>query len=111
MTSYYQQIESEVSRCGLTISGMYHAHDNIRDNHVDTFSQKIADKIADNVPGTILVTLDSKKLSLNIDSHALIVQQHDTNTGQNLIHTHRSLSVHCSHLSYACHQHSLLTAS
>ena len=96
MTSYYQQIESEVSRCGLTISGMYHAHDNIRDNHVDTFSQKIADKIADNVPGTILVTLDSKKLSLNIDSHALIVQQHDTNTGQNLIHTHRSLSVHCS---------------
>lgn len=76
------QIESEVSRCGLTISGMYHAHDNIRDNHVDTFSQKIADKIADNVPGTILVTLDSKKLSLNIDTHALIVQQHDANSGK-----------------------------
>ena len=71
-----------MSRCGLTISGMYHAHDNIRDNHVDTFSQKIADKIADNVPGTILVTLDSKKLSLNIDTHALIVQQHDTNSGE-----------------------------
>merc|ERR1711868_40281 len=67
------QIESEVSRCGLVISGMYHAHDNLRDNHVDTFSQKIADKIADNVPGSIL---------LNIDTHALIVQQHDSNIGK-----------------------------
>ena len=68
---------------------MYHAHDNLRDNHVDTFSQKIADKIADNVPGTILVTLDSKKLSLNIDTHALIVQQHDANSGE-LIHDCRT---------------------
>merc|ERR1711937_19111 len=76
------QIENELGRCGLVISGMYHAHDNLRDNHVDTFSQKIADKIADNVPGTILVTIDSKKLSLNIDTHALIVQQHESNIGK-----------------------------
>ena len=27
------------------ISGFYHAHDNLRDNHVDVFSQKIADKV------------------------------------------------------------------
>ena len=74
-----------MSRCGLVISGMYHAHDNLRDNHVDTFSQKIADKIADNVPGTILVTIDSKKLSLNIDTHALIVQQHDSNIGEYIV--------------------------
>ena len=52
---------------------------------MDTFSQKIADKIADNVPGTILVTIDSKKLSLNIDTHALIVQQHDSNIGEYII--------------------------
>ena len=31
------QIEAEVSGCGLMISGLYHAHDNLRDNHVDTF--------------------------------------------------------------------------
>merc|ERR1712241_620792 len=43
------QIEAEVSGCGLMISGLYHAHDNLRDNHVDTFSQKIADRIAENV--------------------------------------------------------------
>merc|ERR1711868_291063 len=76
------QIESEVSRCGLVISGMYHAHDNLRDNHVDTFSQKIADKIAENIPGTLLVTIDSKKLSLNMDNPALILHQHDVSSGK-----------------------------
>ena len=76
------QIENEVGRSGLTISGFYHAHDNLRDNHVDTFSQKIADKIADNIPGTLLVTIDSKKLSLNIDSPALILHQHEPSSGK-----------------------------
>ena len=75
------QIEAEVGQSGLMIAGLYHAHDNIRDNHVDTFSQKIADRIADNVPGTILITLDSKRLSLNIDTPGLIVQQHDQTSG------------------------------
>ena len=32
--------------------------------------------------GAVIVTLDSKKLSLNIDNHALLVQQHDNNSGQ-----------------------------
>lgn len=76
------QIENEVGRSGLMISGFYHAHDNLRDNHVDTFSQKIADKIADNIPGTLLVTIDSKKLSLNIDSPALILHQHEASSGK-----------------------------
>ena len=76
------QIENEVGRSGLVISGFYHAHDNLRDNHVDTFSQKIADKIADNIPGTLLVTIDSKKLSLNIDSPALILHQHEASSGK-----------------------------
>jgi len=76
------QIENEVGRSGLMIAGFYHAHDNLRDNHVDTFSQKIADKIADNIPGTLLVTIDSKKLSLNIDSPALILHQHEASSGK-----------------------------
>merc|ERR1740128_337481 len=63
---------------GLVISGFYHAHDNLRDTHVDLFSQKIADKIAENRPGTLLVTIDSKRLSLNIDCPGLILHQHDT---------------------------------
>ena len=53
----------------------------------DWSSQKIADRIAENVAtagggGAVIVTLDSKKLSLNIDNHALLVQQHDTNSGK-----------------------------
>merc|ERR1712088_1243463 len=55
------QIENEVGRSGLVISGFYHAHDNLRDNHVDTFSQKIA---------------------LNIDSPALILHQHEPSSGK-----------------------------
>jgi len=70
------QVDSQCEESGLVISGFYHAHDNLRDNHVDVFSQKIADKIAENQPGTLLVTIDSKKLSANIESPSLIVQQH-----------------------------------
>ena len=33
-------------------------------------------QIAENQPGTLLVTIDSKKLSANIESPSLIVQQH-----------------------------------
>ena len=77
------QVESELAGSGLVISGFYHGHDNLRDNHVDTFSQKIADRICENSPGaaTALVTIDSKKLSLNVDCAALIVQQQDPNGG------------------------------
>jgi len=70
------QVDSQCEESGLVISGFYHANDNLRDNHVDVFSQKIADKIAENQPGTLLVTIDSKKLSANIESPSLIVQQH-----------------------------------
>jgi len=71
------QVESELEGTGLVISGFYHAHDNLRDTHVDVFSQKIADKIAENHPGTMLVTIDSKRLSLNIDCAGLILHQHE----------------------------------
>ena len=39
------QVDSQCEESGLVISGFYHAHDNLRDNHVDVFSQKIADKV------------------------------------------------------------------
>ena len=68
---------------------------------MDTFSQKIADKMADNVPGTILVTLDSKKLSLNIDTHALIVQQHDANSGELILD---GTKIIMSWINNICHQ-------
>lgn len=70
------QVDSQCEESGLVISGFYHAHENLRDNHVDVFSQKIADKVAENQAGTLLVTIDSKKLSANIESPSLIVQQH-----------------------------------
>jgi len=70
------QVDSQCEESGLVISGFYHAHDNLRDNHVDVFSQKIADKIAESQSGTLLVTIDSKKLSANIESPCLIVQQY-----------------------------------
>jgi len=76
------QVENEVNRSGLRIAGLYHGHDNLKDNHVDTFSQKIADKIAENIPGTLLVTIDSKKLSLNMETPALILHQHEASSGK-----------------------------
>ena len=35
------QIEAEVGEAGLTVAGLYHAHDNMADNHVDVFNQKV----------------------------------------------------------------------
>jgi len=69
------QIESEAGDSGLVVAGLYHAHDNITDNHVDVFTQKIADKIAENRPKALLVTIDSKRLSSNIESTGLIVRR------------------------------------
>ena len=43
------KVESQCEESGLVISGFYHAHDNLRDNHVDIFSQKIADKVGKEV--------------------------------------------------------------
>ena len=45
-----------VSFCSVT-----HAHNNIRDKHMDMFSQKIGDENADKIPSIILITLDSNK--------------------------------------------------
>ena len=56
------QIESEVGRSGLVVAGMYHAHDNIRDNHVDIFSQKIADKVSHCIHSLMIVIIIMSRL-------------------------------------------------
>jgi hypothetical protein len=68
------QISGIVGSAGLVISGFYHAHANLKDNHVDVFSQKIAEKVADNQDGAVLLTLDSKRLALKIQNDGLIVR-------------------------------------
>jgi len=68
------QVEGIVTGADLVISGFYHAHDNLKDNHVDVFSQKIADKIAENQDGAVLVTVDSKRLALKIENDGLVVR-------------------------------------
>jgi len=72
------QISGMVESAGLVISGVYHAHDNLKDNHVDVFSQKIADKVADNQEGALLLTVDSKRLALKIQNDGLIVRHRTT---------------------------------
>ena len=39
------QVESQVEESGLVLAGLYHAHDNLKDTHIDVFSQRIADKV------------------------------------------------------------------
>ena len=50
---------------------------------MDVFSQRIADKIAENCIGgrAVLATVDNRRLSLILESHALIVQQWSSTTG------------------------------
>jgi len=96
------QIESELEGTGMVISGFYHAHDNLRDTHVDVFSQKIADKIAENSPGTLLATIDSKKLSLNIDCSGLILHQHDASSGKWKTRDRNSLRLEHDSITLAC---------
>jgi hypothetical protein len=38
-------VESQLEGSGLVVAGLYHAHDNLRDTHIDVFSQRIADKV------------------------------------------------------------------
>ncbi len=65
---------------GLAIRGYYHANENFRDSSVDVFSQRVADKVADNASSSssspvFLATVDNRRLGLAMDSHALIVSQ------------------------------------
>jgi len=80
------QIESRSERAGLYVAGFYHAARSMRDcATVDVFSQKIADKVAENAASAagaghpknrpvVLVTVDNKRLALVLESHALLVQ-------------------------------------
>jgi len=94
------QVEARCERAGLVVAGFYHANRAIKDNAVDVFSQKIADKVAENAAVSagqrqrsaaaagssssnaatgggspaVLVTIDNKRLSLVLESPALLVQ-------------------------------------
>jgi len=91
------QVEARCERAGLLVAGFYHANRAIRDNAVDVFSQKIADKVAENAvhaPGqgaqqrrtsgssAVLVTIDNKRLSLVLESPALLVQMVGGGSGE-----------------------------
>ncbi len=67
------QIESVAAGVGLTLAGYYHANENFDDVSVDAFSQKVADKIAENstLPSTVLATLDNRRLGLSMETHAI----------------------------------------
>lgn len=82
------QVEARCARGGQHhIAGFYHANRSMKDSsQVDIFSQRIADKIAENCAGgrSVLVTVDNRRLSLILESHALIVQQWSSSTGASL---------------------------
>eukprot|EP00095_Tigriopus_kingsejongensis_P011228 snap_masked-scaffold836_size90567-processed-gene-0.11 protein:Tk11228 transcript:snap_masked-scaffold836_size90567-processed-gene-0.11-mRNA-1 annotation:"er membrane protein complex subunit 8 9 homolog" len=67
--------ESLAEESGLAIGGLYHANELFDSTSVDSFTQELANKIAESLPFSLLVTLDNKRLGLVMESHALIVQQ------------------------------------
>merc|ERR1719309_18666 len=71
-------IEKEVENSGLVLAGFYHAHDNIEDTSLDVFTRRIADKMVDNQPGAIILTVDSSQLSSDMTGarYGLILRQH-----------------------------------
>jgi len=79
------QVEARCARGGqYHIAGFYHANRSLKDSsQVDVFCQRIADKIAENCIGgrAVLVTIDNRRLSLNLESHSLIVQQWSSSPG------------------------------
>jgi len=79
------QVEARCARGGqYHIAGFYHANRSLKDSsQVDVFCQRIADKIAENCMGgrAVLVTIDNRRLSLNLESHSLIVQQWSSSPG------------------------------
>ncbi len=70
------QIGTRAAGAGMAIAGYYHANSHFKDTRVDVFSQRISDRVADHSPGgkAALITIDNKKLGLNLEGHALIGQ-------------------------------------
>lgn len=79
------QIESRATSVGMAIAGFYRASRHIHDNSVDIFSQRIADRIGDLSPSgrAALIIVDNKRLSLNLQSHALLAQMYISNADPN----------------------------
>ena len=79
---HLSQIESRTASIGYGIAGFYHASRHFRDTSVDIFSQRIADRIADLSPfgRTALLTVDNRRLSLELQNHSLLGQMFIGNT-------------------------------
>jgi len=79
------QIEARAASVGMAIAGYYHASRHFKDTSIDVFSQRIADRVADLNPlgKAALLTLDNRRLSLNLQSHALIAQMFVPATSDN----------------------------
>ena len=71
------QIESRAASVGMVIAGFYHANRSFHlPSSIDVFSQRIADRVADLCPlgRAALLTVDNRRLGLNMEQHALLGQ-------------------------------------
>ncbi len=71
------QVEGVSNSHGLRLRGWYHANEGFRDVSTDVFTQRVADKVADNCScgDALLATVDNKRLGVAATEHALIVSQ------------------------------------
>lgn len=60
---------------GLILAGYYLANENINDLSTDRPAHRIADKIAENCSGALLVVVDNKEMTLNMTSSPLRISQ------------------------------------
>ncbi|XP_035721571.1 ER membrane protein complex subunit 8-like [Vespa mandarinia] len=61
---------------GLILAGYYLANENINDLSTDRPAHRIADKIAENCSGAVLVVVDNKEMTLNMTSSPLRISQY-----------------------------------
>ncbi|TRY74889.1 hypothetical protein TCAL_04516 [Tigriopus californicus] len=67
--------ESLAEQEGLGVVGVYHVNELFHDISEDSFMKEVGKKIAENMSFSLVVTVDNQKLSLVMESHALIVRQ------------------------------------
>lgn len=61
---------------GLVLAGYYLANEHINDLSTDRPAHRIADKIAENCSGALLVVIDNRELTLNMSSSPLRISQY-----------------------------------
>ena len=77
------QVDSTAALNGRNIVGFYHANEHFEDVSVDTFSQRIADKIASasSDEASVLVTLDNRRLGVMMSHPAILVSVAEKKNG------------------------------